>query len=166
MQSAFFALAGIIPMEEAVCYLKEEVVKNYGHQGQEVIEKNFAAIDAAPGCLKEVDVKTLRAEGKRPDSATVRIETGSGELNHFVNHIMLPMNRQKGDNIPVSAFQGNEDGTFPLGTTQYEKRGIALYVPEWKPEQCIQCNQCALVCPHSALRPVLLSEEEKEKDHY
>ncbi|WP_462414553.1 pyruvate:ferredoxin (flavodoxin) oxidoreductase [Eisenbergiella tayi] len=163
MQSAFFALAGIIPMEEAVRYLKEEVVKNYGHQGQEVIEKNFAAIDAAPGCLKEVDVKTLRAEGKRPDPAMVRIETGSGELNHFVNHIMLPMNRQKGDCIPVSAFRGNEDGTFPLGTTQYEKRGIALYVPEWKPEQCIQCNQCALVCPHSALRPVLLSEEEKEK---
>lgn len=162
MQSAFFALAEIIPTQEAMQYLKDEVVKNYGHQGQEVVDKNFAAIDAAAGCLEEINVEALLESKFEESEKRTLVKTGSEELDHFVNHIMEPMNRQKGDNIPVSAFTGIEDGTFPLGTTQYEKRGIALYIPEWKPDHCVQCNQCALVCPHAVLRPFLITGQELE----
>lgn len=143
-------------------YLKDEVVKNYGHQGQEVVDKNFAAIDAAAECLEEINTEALLESKFEESEKRTLVKTGSEELDHFVNHIMEPMNRQKGDDIPVSAFTGIEDGTFPLGTTQYEKRGIALYIPEWKPDHCVQCNQCALVCPHAVLRPFLITGQELE----
>lgn len=164
MQTAFFALAGIIPQEQAVSYLKQEVRKNYGHQGQSVIDMNFAAIDNAVGQLHKVDTSLLAASlSEDEEEQDGRISTGSEELDFFVNRIMVPMNRQKGDDIPVSAFRGMEDGTFPTGTTQYEKRGIALEVPAWNPEYCLQCNQCSLVCPHGVFRPQLLTAKELEQ---
>lgn len=158
MQTAFFALSGIIPLEEAVAYLKQEVQKNYGHQGQKVVDRNYAAIDATVGQIHRVDVSLLNCEGT--EEAKRAVSTGDGKLDFFVNQIMTPMNGQKGDGIPVSAFDGIEDGTFPTGTTCYEKRGIALEVPAWDPDKCLQCNQCSLVCPHAVFRPQLLTEEE------
>lgn len=158
MQTAFFVLTELIPGEGAVKYLKQEVQKNYGHQGQKVIDMNFAAIDGAPGQIHKVDTSLLKTdESAKPETEIV---TGSEDMDHFVNHIMKPMNCQKGDSIPVSAFDGIEDGTFPTGTTQYEKRGIALEVPAWDSDKCIQCNQCSFVCPHGVFRPQLLTEEE------
>lgn len=158
MQTAFFALADIIPMEDAVTYLKQEVRKNYGHQGQNVIDRNFSAIDATVGQIHKVDLSVLTCEGDEEERQ--EISTGKADLDFFVNNIMTPMNRQKGDGIPVSAFIGMEDGTFPTGTSCFEKRGIALEVPAWNPDKCLQCNQCSLVCPHAVFRPQLLSEEE------
>ncbi len=161
MQTAFFALADIIPMEDAVNYLKQEVKKNYGHQGQKVIDRNFAAIDATVEQIHKVDLSVLTCE--RTEEEEQHISTGETELDFFVNNIMTPMNRQKGDELPVSAFTGMEDGTFPTGTSCYEKRGIALEVPAWDPDRCLQCNQCSLVCPHAVFRPQLLSAEELEE---
>lgn len=164
MQTAFFALSGIIPQEQAVSYLKQEVKKNYGHQGQQVIDRNYAAIDNAAGQIHKVDTVLLEASlsGNEQEQNT-QISTGSESLDFFVNQIMIPMNRQKGDKIPVSAFEGMEDGTFPTGTTQYEKRGIALEVPDWNPDHCLQCNQCSLVCPHGVFRPQLITAKELEQ---
>ena len=163
MQTAFFALSGIIPQEQAVSYLKQEVQKNYGHQGQQVIDRNYAAIDNAVGQIHKVDTALLEASlSGNEQEQNAQISTGSESLDFFVNQIMIPMNRQKGDEIPVSAFEGMEDGTFPTGTTQYEKRGIALEVPDWNPDHCLQCNQCSLVCPHGVFRPQLITVKELE----
>lgn len=158
MQTAFFALADIIPIDDAIACLKQEVQKNYGHQGQKVVDRNFAAIDATVDKLHKVDVEFLTCEAESDDKGN--LSTGDEKLDFFVNKIMIPMNSQKGDGIPVSAFDGIEDGTFPTGTTCYEKRGIALEVPAWNPDKCLQCNQCSLVCPHAVFRPQLLTEEE------
>lgn len=160
MQTAFFALCEIIPQEEAMKYLKQEVQKNYGHQGQKVVDMNFAAIDQTLNQIHKVDIELLE-KGQYEDTAE-HIRTGSRDTDFFVNKIMIPMNNQQGDRIPVSAFKGIEDGTFPTGTTQYEKRGIALEVPEWNSDVCLQCNQCSFVCPHSVFRPQLLTQEEWE----
>lgn len=158
MQTAFFALCEIIPQAEAMKYLKQEVQKNYGHQGQKVVDMNFAAIDQTLNQIHKVDIELL---GKNQhEGSDEYIHTGSRDTDFFVNEIMIPMNHQQGDQIPVSAFKGIEDGTFPTGTTQYEKRGIALEVPEWNADACLQCNQCSFVCPHSVLRPQLLTQEE------
>lgn len=160
MQTAFFALTKIIPVEDAAEYLKAEVKKNYGHQGQKVIDMNFAAIEESLKHIHKVDTELLHTGGQEEKQA--EISTGDEATDYFVNKIMVPMNRQKGDDLPVSAFNGIEDGTFPIGTTQYEKRGIALEVPQWNPDVCIQCNQCSLVCPHAVFRPRLLTKEELE----
>ena len=121
---------------------------------------NFAAIDQTLNQIHKVDIELL---GKSEQEDMVEyIRTGSRDTDFFVNEIMIPMNNQQGDQIPVSAFKGIEDGTFPTGTTQYEKRGIALEVPEWNADACLQCNQCSFVCPHSVLRPQLLTQEEWE----
>ena len=161
MQTAFFALTQIIPVEKAVEYLKAEVKKNYGHQGQKVIDMNFDAIEEALKHIHKVDLRLLCREGGEEQKQ--EICTGDAETDFCVNNIMVPMNRQKGDNLPVSVFSGREDGTFPTGTTRYEKRGIALTVPEWDADACIQCNQCSLVCPHGVFRPRLLTKKELEQ---
>lgn len=161
MQTVFFHLTGILPAEEAKAFLKEEVRKNYGHQGQAVIDMNHRAIEEAPSYIHQVNTQIFdlesREEEKREQS------TGEPSLDKFLHQVILPVNRQQGDKIPVSAFMGREDGTFPTDTTQYEKRGIALEVPAWDPEKCLQCNRCSFVCPHSAFRPALLKKEELEK---
>ena len=155
LQSAFFSLTKVIPVDQAEKYLKESIKKSYGKKGDDIVNMNYAAVDAGmnPDAVHEVEVpaswKTAKdAEKKAP------------KLPAFITDIMIPMNRQEGDSLPVSAFLGRENGEFPVGTSQYEKRGVAVTVPEWDPAKCIQCNQCAFVCPHSAIRPVLLDEKE------
>ncbi len=155
MQAAFFKITGVIPFEQASEEMKKAIVKSYGNKGEKVVNMNFAAVDAGGKNVIEVPVS---ADWKKL-SADVA-EAGTNERPKFVAEVCDPMNAQKGDDLPVSAFSGREDGTFPNGTTKFEKRGIAVNVPEWKDETCIQCNQCAYVCPHAAIRPFLLTDEE------
>ena len=154
MQSAFFKLANIIPLEDAVKYLKDAVVGSYGNKGQKIIDMNNAAIDK--GIEASIKV-TVPASWK----STADQAAATKDVPEFIKNILEPMNRQEGDKLPVSAFVGPmEDGTFPLGTAAYEKRGIAISVPEWQVENCIQCNQCSFVCPHASIRPVLVDADE------
>jgi len=154
MQSAFFKLADVIPLEKAVEYLKGEIYKTYGKKGDAVVNMNYAAVERGISSYTRVNVpdswKTAKddvvEDSKRPA---------------FIRNVVDVINAQNGDSLPVSTFTGREDGTFPMGTSAYEKRGIAVNVPEWQPEKCIQCNRCSLVCPHAAIRPFLLTEEEK-----
>jgi pyruvate-ferredoxin/flavodoxin oxidoreductase len=154
LQAAFFKLAKIIPVPQAIEYMKGAILKSYGRKGDKVVNMNYAAVDQGIDGAEEVlvPVEWLQAVGKVTEEAEI--------IPEFVNDLMIPMNRQKGDDIPVSAFVGREDGTFPLGTSAYDKRGIAIDVPMWKPENCLQCNQCSYVCPHAAIRPFLLTEAE------
>lgn len=154
MQAAFFKLANILPLEDAKRYLKGFVEKNYGRQGQNVVDMNCAAIDA--GAESIVPVAIPEAWKTAPDEPVGY----PADMPGFIRDIMLPMNRQKGDTLPVSAFRGREDGTYPTGVTAWEKRGIAIEVPAWDAAKCIQCNQCAFACPHAVLRPILLTGEE------
>ena len=152
-QAAFFKLADIIPVEDAVKYLKESIVKAYGKKGEAIVNMNYKAVDAGIDSLVKVDVPASWAdavEGEKPEV----------DEPAFIKDILRPMVAQKGNDLPVSSFLGYEDGTFPCGTAAYEKRGIAVNVPEWKPENCIQCNRCSFVCPHACIRPVLVTEEE------
>lgn len=155
MQSAFFKLANIIPEEEAIRYLKDSVVSAYGNKGDKIIAMNNAAIDSGIGALVKINVPAEWRNAK--DDAAVAQDDSTPD---FVNKVLVPMNRQEGDKLPVSAFIAHQDGTYPLGTSAYEKRGIALNVPEWLADKCIQCNQCAYVCPHAAIRPVLADDAE------
>lgn len=153
MQSAFFRLANIIPIDTAVGYLKDAVVKSYGNKGQNIVDMNHGAIDKGLEGIVEIGIPASWAEATDDDSNAKKVPA-------FIKNILEPMNRQEGDALPVSAFNGMEDGTFPLGSAAYEKRGIAINVPEWQVEHCIQCNQCSYVCPHATIRPFLLNEEE------
>mgnify|MGYP000340408096 FL=1 len=156
MQSAFFKLADIIPLADAVKYLKDAVEHSYGKKGQNIVDMNNAAIDKGIDAIVAVEVPAGWAEAG--DTAA---EAATG--NEFVDKLLVPMNKLEGDKLPVSAFTDYADGTFPSGTAAYEKRGIAIDVPEWQMDPCIQCNQCAFVCPHAAIRPVLMTEEEAAK---
>jgi len=158
MQSAFFNLTKVIPVEDAVRYLKESIEKTYGRKGQPIVEMNCKAVDKGIEALIKVDVPASWAEAE--DDLE---ERPVKEEPDFVKNIQRPMARLEGDELPVSAFVGMEDGTFPPGTTTYEKRGIAVMVPEWQIDKCIQCNQCSYVCPHATIRPCLLNEEEVRK---
>ena len=153
MQAAFFKLADIIPTEEAVQYLKEAVVTSYGKKGQAVIDMNQGAIDRGMEALVKIEVPSEWSELEL-------VEAHDDSKPEFIEKILEPMNRQNGDSLPVSSFVGIEDGTFPMGTTAYEKRGIAINVPKWDVDKCIQCNQCSFVCPHAVIRPTLLNEAE------
>jgi pyruvate-ferredoxin/flavodoxin oxidoreductase len=153
MQSAFFKLANIIPIEDAVKYLKDAVVASYGLKGEKIVSMNFAAIDRALEALVQVEVPEAWKDAFEEAAATK-------DVPDFVKNVLEPMNRQEGDALPVSTFLGIEDGTFPQGTAAFEKRGIAVSVPEWNIDKCIQCNQCSYVCPHAAIRPFLANEEE------
>jgi len=153
MQSAFFKIANVIPYEQAVTEMKVFIQKSFGIKGEEIVKMNYSAVDKG-GEVEKVEVPKEWAD----------IELGKDEDNRdlpdFIKNVVEPINSQKGDDLPVSAFLNREDGTFPAGTTEYEKRGIAVNVPEWIPENCIQCNQCAYVCPHAAIRPFLMNDEE------
>ena len=153
MQAVFFNLAKIIPVEEALGYLKKSIEKMYGKKGQDIVKKNIDAVDHAIAALKMVEI---------PDSWNSAEEEELEEKDEpeFVKRLQRPMARHEGDELPVSAFTGMEDGTYPLGTTAYEKRGIAPMVPEWQIDKCIQCGRCSYVCPHATVRPFLLNEEE------
>jgi pyruvate-ferredoxin/flavodoxin oxidoreductase len=153
MQSAFFKIAHVIPVDDAIKYLKAAVVTSYGKKGQKVVDMNNAAIDKGVESIVKIDVPASWANAASEAAATVKVP-------EFISKIVNPMNRQEGDKLPVSAFIGMEDGTFPQGTAAYEKRGIAINVPEWQMDKCIQCNQCSFVCPHAAIRPILVNDEE------
>ncbi len=153
LQSAFFKLTNIIPIDDAVKYMKDAILKSYGKKGEKIVNMNNAAVDEGVNGIVEVKVK---------DSWANAVDKEKVESNEpdFIKNIVHPVNAQKGDALPVSAFVGREDGTFPQGTAAYEKRGIAVDVPCWKIENCIQCNQCSYICPHATIRPFLLTEEE------
>lgn len=156
MQAAFFKIANIIPVEDAVKYLKDAVVKSYGKKGEKVVNMNYAAIDKGVESIVKIEVP---ADWK---DAVEEVKEERNDVPAFIKNIVEPINAQKGFDLPVSAFDGMEDGTFMAGTAAYEKRGIAINVPEWQQDKCIQCNQCAYVCPHAVIRPFLLNENEKE----
>jgi pyruvate-ferredoxin/flavodoxin oxidoreductase len=156
MQSAFFKVANVIPYEQAVDEMKKAIVKSFGRKGEDIVNMNREAVDRGG----EVEKIEIPADWKNLE--VKEEQEWNGNLPDFVKNVAMPIHAQKGDQLPVSAFVGREDGTFPAGTTQYEKRGIAVEVPEWIPENCIQCNQCAYVCPHAVIRPFLLTEEEAE----
>lgn len=156
MQSAFFKIAEVIPYELAVEQMKKFIIKSFGKKGEEIVNMNFAAVDRG-GDVEMIEIPK--------EWAAIKITKPKDDRNipDFIKTVMETINAQKGDDLPVSAFLGREDGTFPAGTTQYEKRGIAVHVPKWIPENCIQCNQCAYVCPHACIRPFLINEEEMAK---
>ncbi len=159
LQSAFFALANIIPMTDAVTYMKQAIDSTYGKKGGKVLEMNHAAVDrGANGFVK------IEAPASWSDAVDAKSEAAfTVNEPDFIKNLVYPVNAQKGDFLPVSTFTGREDGTFPQGTAAFEKRGIAVDVPCWKSENCIQCNQCSYVCPHAAIRPFLATGEELEK---
>lgn len=153
MQSAFFTVANVIPYDVAAKEMKKAIIKTYGNKGEDVVNMNIAAIDKG----SEVEKVEIPAAWAKLEISKV---TDNRNIPDFIKNVVEPINAMRGDDLPVSAFLGREDGTFPSGTTIYEKRGIAVNVPEWQPENCIQCNQCAYVCPHASIRPFILDEEE------
>jgi len=151
MQTTFFKLANVIPVDEAIEYLKRAIEKTYGKKGRDIVEKNWGAVDATLDKIQEILYPKSWAQ------LTPEIPKETNEPD-FVKKVMRPMLAQQGDKLPVSAF--TPAGIFPTATTKYEKRGVAINIPEWKMENCIQCNQCAMVCPHASIRPVLVTDEE------
>ena len=154
LQSAFFRITGVIPVDQAVEQMKKFIVKSYGKKGEDVVNKNYAAVDRG-GEYKTLTVDPAWAN--LPDDAKVENNDPA-----FINEVVRPINAQDGDLLPVSAFKGIEDGTWYQGTSKYEKRGVAAFVPEWNAENCIQCNKCAYVCPHASIRPFVLDAEEQK----
>ena len=156
MQSAFFKIANVIPFEKAVEEMKKAILKSYGKKGEDIVNMNYAAVDAGGNAVEKVEVPA--------EWASIEVKAAAAAVDmsrpEFVRNIVDPINALKGDDLPVSAFNGREDGTWDNGTAAYEKRGIAVNVPEWDVNNCIQCNQCSYVCPHAAIRPFLATEEE------
>ena len=152
LQSAFFRITEVIPVDLAIEQMKKFTVKSYGKKGEDIVNKNYAAVDRG-GEYKQLPV----------DAAWANLPADEKEANNdpaFINEVVRPINAQNGDLLPVSAFKGIEDGTWPQGTAAYEKRGVAAFVPTWEPENCIQCNKCAFVCPHACIRPFVMDEAE------
>ncbi len=152
LQSAFFRITGVIPVELAVEQMKKFIVKSYGRKGEDVVNKNYQAVDRGS------EYKQLAVD---PEWSNLTVDNDfDDKAPAFINEVVRPINAQNGDLLPVSAFRGREDGTWDAGTAAYEKRGVATFVPVWNAANCIQCNKCALVCPHAAIRPFLMNEEE------
>ena len=160
LQSAFFKLAKIIPEEKAIELMKAAAKATYGRKGDDVVAKNWAAIDEGAKQIKEVAVPESWKNAEDEGLTTTHAESGRADAVKFVNTIQAKVTSQEGNNLPVSAFADYVDGTTPSGTSAYEKRGIAVNVPVWNPENCIQCNRCSFVCPHAVIRPVAMNAEE------
>lgn len=157
LQSAFFKITGVIPYDLAVEQMKKAIVKSYGKKGENIVNMNFAAVERGADVIK-LDIP---AEWANIDA---KFQLEHSEAPDFVQNVVRPINAQIGDDLPVSAFKGREDGTWEQGTAAYDKRGVAAMVPVWIPENCIQCNKCAYVCPHAAIRPFVLDKEEQAKN--
>ena len=154
LQSAFFKISNVIPYDLAVDQMKKFIVKSYGRKGETIVNMNYAAVERG-GDVEEVEVLQ--------EWANLNLSTDkTDDVPEFIQNVVRPVNAQNGYSLPVSAFKGREDGTWDVGTTKYEKRGVAVNVPVWIPENCIQCNQCAYVCPHATIRPFVLDEEEQQ----
>ncbi len=155
MQAAFFKVTEVIPYKDAVDEMKKAITKTFGKKGEDIVKMNHEAVDKGGENIEKIDIpadwKSIDVKEKSSDY---------GNATEFYKNVAGPIHELKGEDLPVSAFIDHEDGTFPAGTTEFEKRGIAVNVPEWIPENCIQCNQCAYVCPHAVIRPFLLNEEE------
>ncbi len=158
LQAAFFALANVMPIEEAAQYMKDAATKSYLKKGQDVVDMNHKAIDAGITAFVKVDVPADWANAE--DEATPGVQNGEAKLVKMVNNIMNPVGKMDGDSLPVSAFMDHVDGTFEHGASAYEKRGVAVMVPEWNEATCAECNKCAFVCPHATIRPFALDEAE------
>jgi len=158
LQAAFFALANVLPKDEAIKYMKDAAEHSYLKKGMDVVEKNWAAIDAGADALVKIDVPADWATAdEKPVEHTYE---GFPKTVKMVKEILDPVGRMTGDALPVSAFMEHVDGTFEQGASAYEKRGVAVTVPVWNAETCAQCNQCAFVCPHATIRPYTLDAEE------
>jgi len=155
LQSAFFRITGVIPVEQAIEEMKHFIVKSYGKKGEDVVNKNYAAVDRGG----EYQQLTIDPAWSALDNSQSPIANSQNEPE-FITNVVRPINAQDGDLLPVSAFKGVEDGTWPAGTAKYEKRGVSAFVPEWTAENCIECNKCAYVCPHACIRPFVMDEEE------
>jgi pyruvate-ferredoxin/flavodoxin oxidoreductase len=160
LQSAFFKLTGIIPEEQAIDLMKAAAKATYGRKGDDVVAKNWAAIDEGAKQVVEIKVPESWKDAADEGLATGKADKGRADVVDFVNNIQSMVNAQEGNNLPVSAFKDYVDGTTPSGAAAYEKRGIAVNVPVWNSENCIQCNRCSYVCPHAVIRPIALTEEE------
>ncbi|MDO5602680.1 MAG: pyruvate:ferredoxin (flavodoxin) oxidoreductase, partial [Oscillospiraceae bacterium] len=158
LQSAFFALANIMPSEDAIRFMKEAAHKSYAKKGEAVVEMNYKAIDAGATAFVKIDVPAAWADAKDPDSELQL--AGNPATVKMVKNLLDPVSKMDGDSLPVSAFVDYVDGQFEQGASAYEKRGVAVDVPEWIPENCIQCNQCSYVCPHATIRAFALSADE------
>lgn len=161
LQSAFFKIADIIPADKAKELMKAAAKKSYMKKGQAIVDMNYAAIDRGMEDLKKVEIPADWANAV--DNSAADKAEGNGALVEYVNEILKPVNAYKGNKLPVSTFMDHVDGTVPNGSAAYEKRGIAVDVPEWNPENCIQCNRCAIVCPHAVIRPVAMTADELAK---
>jgi pyruvate-ferredoxin/flavodoxin oxidoreductase len=161
LQSAFFKIADIIPADKAKELMKTAAKKSYMKKGQAIVDMNYAAIDRGMEDLKKVEIPADWANAV--DNSVADKAEGNGALVEYVNEILKPVNAYKGNKLPVSTFMDHVDGTAPNGSAAYEKRGIAVDVPEWNPENCIQCNRCAIVCPHAVIRPVAMTADELAK---
>ena len=159
LQSAFFKISGVIPYDLAVEQMKKFIYKSYAKKGDEVVNMNYKAVERG----NEITKIEIPAEWAKLDCTTDFVFEHNADDPEFINKVMRPMVAQCGNDLPVSAFKDIVDGTFPAGTTAYEKRGVATVVPEWNPANCIQCNQCSLVCPHAAIRPVVMTDAEMKK---
>ena len=160
LQSAFFKLAKIIPEADAIKYMKEKALASFGKKGDDVVKMNYDAIDAGAKNVVEVPVPESWKSCKDSKMGMPKAKGDRKDLVNYVNNIQIPVNAQMGDTLPVSAFKNMPDGTFPQGSAAYEKRGIAVDVPSWNPDNCIQCNFCSYVCPHAVIRPVVMTDDE------
>ena len=158
LQSAFFKLADVMPIDDAIEFMKQAAKKSYSKKGDAVVEMNYKAIDAGVDAVHKVEIPDSW-KNPAPDAAKAE-KTGRPEVVDMVNKLLDPISKMDGDSLPVSAFKGIEDGQFQTGASAYEKRGTAVTVPEWDAEKCIQCNNCAFVCSHATIRPFLLSDDE------
>ena len=159
LQSAFFTISGILPVDEAIGYMKEKVVAKFSKKGEAVVNANCNGIDRGSKEVVKIDVPASWKDAV--DEATeLDVNTDRPEMKKFVKNILDPVGRLHGDDLPVSAFVDSADGVYPQGSAAFEKRGIAISVPEWNPEKCAQCNMCSMVCPHAVIRPIVMNEEE------
>ncbi|MCL2019442.1 MAG: pyruvate:ferredoxin (flavodoxin) oxidoreductase [Oscillospiraceae bacterium] len=164
LQSAFFKLANIIPIDDAIEYMKKGIHKQFISKGEKIVEMNYAAVEKGAVSFEKVEVPAAWADaGDDFELPTADSKGKRKEVTDFVNNILIPISAYRGSELPVSTFAKDADGTFPQGAAAYEKRGVAVDVPEWVPETCIQCNRCSCVCPHAVIRPYILTDDEVAK---